>query len=588
LDVGSPLNVAVGYQPLSWIDLSLGYERGNSLMFRGALITDFNSDTGVPKLDEKAPLPVDQAERAASLSRAAAASAIGAASGSSGSDMAMVDASVDRLFDSMEDQGVVANGLDLDGPIVTIHLDATSSKSPDDLSMVALAVAQMPAVSGIEQVIFEAADGATIGSFNSATLLRQQRAYGKIPSTPGVLTEREMAERLFKALDYYDFKGRLFSVSGKRATVVYSQGSYANATTGFGRVARALALVTPPSVTEFDLIEEAAGIPVARVVFQRDDLIKAAAGESSVDELWMTAASPTPTIPRGLNWVENKGLFPTFNWGLAPNLRQSVGGPDNFYLYQIYASLSGDLQLTRKLGVSGSVGINLANNYDNFTYDAPSNLPRVRTDIRQYLVTSDVWLNSLHADYVSSLGPNLYGRLSAGLFELMYGGIDGEILYRPMGKRWAIGLDVNHVWQRDFDGLLGFKDYNVTTGHLTWYQTLPFKGMEGSLSVGRYLAGDVGATLTLGRRFNNGVRIGAWATKTDVSAAEFGEGSFDKGFYVVIPFNLFTTAPTKRTGSIAFSPLTRDGGARVSLPTGLYEITGNGGGSTQGWQDTLK
>jgi hypothetical protein len=257
-------------------------------------------------------------------------------------------------------------------------------------------------------------------------------------------------------------------------------------------------------------------------------------------------------------------------------------------MYQAYADLNGSIDLSKKFRISSSVGINISNNYGDFTYDAESNMPRVRTDIRQYLISNDVWIDSLHADYVTSLGPNLYGRVSAGIFEMMYGGIDGEILYRPAGKRWAVGLDLNHVWQRDFDGLVGLKDYDITTGHLTWYQTLPYYGLEGSLSVGRYLAGDSGATLTVGRRFDNGIRIGAWATKTNVSADEFGEGSFDKGFYMVIPFNLFTTTPSKRSGTIAFRPLTRDGGAKVALPVELYDVTGNGGLGMQGWQDSLK
>ena len=40
-----------------------------------------------------------------------------------------------------------------------------------------------------------------------------------------------------------------------------------------------------------------------------------------------------------------------------------------------------------------------------------------------------------------------------------------------------------------------------------------------------YLAGDVGATLNVERVFKNGVSMGAWATKTNVSSAQFGEGT---------------------------------------------------------------
>ena len=49
--------------------------------------------------------------------------------------------------------------------------------------------------------------------------------------------------------------------------------------------------------------------------------------------------------------------------------------------------------------------------------------------------------------------------------------------------------------------------------------------------IGQYLAEDKGATLELRRTFDNGWKVGVWATKTDVSAKDFGEGSFDKGLY---------------------------------------------------------
>jgi len=473
-------------------------------------------------------------------------------------------------------------------PVVTVTLDSGSVQDRDSLSEVALAIAQMPTISGVKEVEFRSKNGEKIVRLDAERLLQKKSVAGTVAMPAVSNSEQDIAKRLFTALEYYGFSGLRLSISGKRATVVYSQSRYSTLPIAFGRVARALALVTPETVTEFDLIEEALGVPIARVVFARQDVIRAALQLESVDELWMNAQTPAPEVNEDLDWVYNNGIFPQFSWSLSPQLRQSVGGPNNFYLYQIYGSLGASLQLTRHFGVAGNIGANITNNYDNFTYDAPSKMQRVRTDVRSYLIDRDYWLDSLHADYVTALAPNWYGRISGGIFELMYGGIDGEILYRPMGKRWALGLDINHVWQRDFEGRFGFKDYDVTTGHLTWYQTLPFKGVEGTVSIGRYLAKDVGVTISIGRQFENGMRLGAWATKTNVSSDTFGEGAFDKGIYVTIPFELFTTTPTKARGNIAFRPLMRDGGAKVNLPVELYAVTGNGGVSTSGWEDTMK
>ena len=79
----------------------------------------------------------------------------------------------------------------------------------------------------------------------------------------------------------------------------------------------------------------------------------------------------------------------------------------------------------------------------------------------------------------------------------------------------------------------------------------------------------------LSRRFKTGLRMGVYAAKTDISRAEFGEGSFDKGFYFSIPTSLFY--PDFRTGVISFGlhPLTKDGGAIMNNHNSLWGILGD-------------
>ncbi|MDU8421091.1 YjbH domain-containing protein, partial [Pseudomonas syringae] len=60
------------------------------------------------------------------------------------------------------------------------------------------------------------------------------------------------------------------------------------------------------------------------------------------------------------------------------------------------------------------------------------------------------------------------------------------------------------------------------------------------MSVGQYLAKDKGGTLDLSKRFDSGVTVGAYATLTNVSKQEYGEGSFTKGFYISVPLDLLT------------------------------------------------
>ena len=51
----------------------------------------------------------------------------------------------------------------------------------------------------------------------------------------------------------------------------------------------------------------------------------------------------------------------------------------------------------------------------------------------------------------------------------MFGGVGGEIMYRPFDKNYAIGADTFFVRQRNFEQDFGFQDYETVTGHLTFY-----------------------------------------------------------------------------------------------------------------------
>ena len=260
-------------------------------------------------------------------------------------------------------------------------------------------------------------------------------------------------------------------------------------------------------------------------------------------------------------------------FSLMPSFSANIGGPDEFVLYQLGlragARYHFDQQQRHFINMSFELG--LIDNYELFEFEAPSNLPRVRTQIRDYLKTSQLRMSQLYGATFSQPQQNLFWLGYAGYLESMYAGVGTEMLYRPFGENWALGLDINYVQQRAFAQDFGLRDYTAVTGHLTAYYE--FEELLLQLSAGQYLAKDRGATLDISRRFFNNARLGAWATRTNVSAADFGEGSFDKGVYVVIPFDMFSLRSTRESGRANFSFLTRDGGQKLIRPQQLFEIT---------------
>lgn len=266
--------------------------------------------------------------------------------------------------------------------------------------------------------------------------------------------------------------------------------------------------------------------------------------------------------------------------------QQSLGGPDGFILYQLGGRASGVWQPRPDTWLTGVLRAGLVDNYDKFVYNPPTDVtvPRVRTHVREYLTSSEITLPVLQLTHVGKLGAGQYYSVYGGLLESMFGGVGGEWLYRPFGSRMALGVDINAVKQRGFEQDFSFRDYQTTTGHVSLYWDTGIQDIQATLQAGRYLAGDVGVTVDLSRVFDNGVRMGAWFTKTDMSAAEFGEGSFDKGIYVDIPFDAMMTTSSSSIASLIWQPLTRDGGARLNRSVTLEELTRGAKGDSLRWR----
>ena len=84
----------------------------------------------------------------------------------------------------------------------------------------------------------------------------------------------------------------------------------------------------------------------------------------------------------------------------------------------------------------------------------------------------------------------IYIQRSAGILESMFGGIGGELLYRPFTKNYAVGAELWYVQQRDYDQMFSFRDYKTLTGHVTFYLTEPKSQVLFLLKGGRFLAKD--------------------------------------------------------------------------------------------------
>jgi hypothetical protein len=156
--------------------------------------------------------------------------------------------------------------------------------------------------------------------------------------------------------------------------------------------------------------------------------------------------------------------------------------------------------------------------------------------------------------------------VSAGIFEEMYNGIGFEYLYFNQEINYAFGFEVFDVTKRDYRMRFGTLNYkNITTSANFYYRNYRVVPFDAKISYGEYLAGDEGVTFEFSRSFLNGTKFGVFASFTDVSATQFGEGTFDKGIFFNIPvYGNFI--------NYSWRPLTKDPGAKLNRKHTLHDL----------------
>ncbi len=365
-------------------------------------------------------------------------------------------------------------------------------------------------------------------------------------------------------------------VQGDTLKVVYSQNRFNSYPRASGRVLRVLDSISPPKITKFSVSNLNADFIANTVQVDRVKYQRALEFEDYQQLGTQIAITQDQTEYDSLDFVP-RATFPLVNYSASPSLRSHIGGPDGFALGQIW--IRGDLKVTlnRNWTFSAIAGVGVADTFDQLKMRSDSKIPHVRTEIVNYLKgLRDYNISRFEFDYVSKISKNTYARFSAGIFEEMFSGVGGEFLYRPFSSDIALGVQAYQVYQRAYDGMFDTLDYDIITGHATFYYREPKSKVLFKVDGGRFLAGDSGLTFDVSRRLPSGMYIGAFFTRTDISAEEFGEGSFDKGFYFSLPIDIFFDSYSKERTSFGLKPLTRDGGAKVITGSSLYGITDMG------------
>ena len=264
--------------------------------------------------------------------------------------------------------------------------------------------------------------------------------------------------------------------------------------------------------------------------------------------------------------------YPNGEWNFGLNARAYLFDPDFPLLYQLALRARGDVDFGGGWSATGVWVQSLKSQFGRIERDGESRLPPVRTELKKYLQQGASGIDQLALVKRGKLSRDVYFQAYAGILEEMYSGAGVDMLWRRPGSNLAFGANINAVVQRDYDKMLGVRDLHAVTGHVSAFWVTPFNDVDVAVHAGRYLAGDIGATLEIQKRFANGWSVGAFATLTDVPFSVFGEGAFDKGLIFTIPFDLYSPKNTRGAYKTILRSINRDGGRMLdNWPGSLWE-----------------
>ena len=473
----------------------------------------------------------------------------------------------------------------VDGRTLVVQIDNRPKRDSRSICMALPAQAQ--SIAGVQEIAFVGSDWNPIEFCGDAKPQIQAQPVADRTASFVPLSRPELIKKMRQAIGAQQLIVEGIAFDGTVIEVKIENEHYLRDAEAISRTVRVLSALAPADITAFRVTTSIDQMPLTTVTISRREIDALGNSAASPAEVWSSSvvADASPSVDYG----DGQG-FPRFGWAVFPSLQKELFDPNNPIYVGVGVSGSTHTELLPGLVLDAEATYSIWNNFSSITRTSNSVLPHVRSDAALYLKYGATGVDDLTLSYYSKLAPDVYARASAGYLETMFGGGGGEVLYRPFGSRWAVGVDMWQVYQRNFNDLFGFQNYNVATGHVSLYWETPWYDITAVLRGGRYLAGDYGGTFEIYRRFDTGILIGGWFTLTNVPFSEFGEGSFDKGIRIVIPMEWVLPIGSATKEELNLQPVERDGGQRLVNDTTLFDLTqtSSAGDLQQQWPSVFK
>lgn len=242
------------------------------------------------------------------------------------------------------------------------------------------------------KVSYERGDTLTMGfdlttNFNEiASVWRDTEAATLRPSETSSMDDVELAKLTEELETVAGYEQAQILVNDNTLIVKGEQVKYRNREVALERGATVIANHVPDYIDTYKIVETSNAGELNQTAIDANQF-KQVATYQYLDSDIQDAVQPSD--------VESKSAIAyhdgreRFDVSVAPNLAQSFGSAEDFYLYALGLYTNASFWATNNVELSGSLYINLIDNYDKFNYEIPTDgtaqTPRVRTLFRSYV-----------------------------------------------------------------------------------------------------------------------------------------------------------------------------------------------------------
>ena len=381
------------------------------------------------------------------------------------------------------------------------------------------------------------------------------------------------SERITRTLYRSGFSNIGINIDGDTLWLEAQNDKYFYTPRAIGMIIQILADKAPEYIDDIHIMIKELGIPVVKIMTKRADIQDLYAEKMTLNEFIQLA--PFETSIQDIRRIKGKHKK-LFSYGFKPTLQSYLNSREGFLKYRVGMAGWGRYHPWSGASLIAGIEWHLLNNVPLENVDDTS--IQVRGDVALYQTQTGA-LSRLMFDQTGKLTPWLFGKISVGLLETMYAGIDAEIAAPILDGRIYLGLSGSAVKKRAPDNLFELKKNAAknlfSTSFFNTRLNIPEKELAIEVKAGQFMAGDKGMRLTV-YKYIKGVTLWAWYTSTDTSifTDSYNKGYHDKGIGISIPLKLFKGTDSRTSFKYLLSPWTRDTGQDIDHFNTLFDFIG--------------